>query len=84
MVFVSNSVIYIQIKLTCIARRCTVDVLSTLSPLINSYFINIFMPQNGSVICAFFHHSSIQVSEIVTVAYFFVPSYKTRNICNTL
>lgn len=43
-IFVSNSVIYIQINPTCTAARCTAAVLSTLRPLINSYFINISMP----------------------------------------
>lgn len=70
---VSNSVIYIQIKPTGTAARCTAAVLSTLRPLINSYFINIFMPQNESIISGFFHHSSIQVAEIVSVADFFSP-----------
>lgn len=74
-IFVSNSVIYIQIKPTCMAARCTAAVSSTLRPLINSYFINISMPQNESVISDFFHHSSIQVAEIVSVADFFLQSY---------
>lgn len=75
MIFVSNSVIYIQIKPTWTAARCTAAALNISRPLINSSFIIIFMPQNESVISGFFHHSSIQVAEIVSVADFLLQSY---------
>lgn len=39
-IFVSNSVICIQIKLTCIAIRCTADVLSTLLKPLNKFILH--------------------------------------------
>lgn len=74
-IFVSQSVICIQIKPTWMAAKCTAAALSTLRPLINSYFINISMPQNESAISGFFYHSSIQVAGIVSVADVFLQSY---------